>query len=225
MEKISIIDEELSIPRIDENGNVDRHSNSHYSFLEKDGKRISNSYLYIEGVEIPDHYIVAGFTSTQPNIDQDWEYYEGVDKKQLALKYGIICLTRDEHGWILPMQEELVVPYLYDNITNSNLEAVTAYVGEKLTYVDLAKKSPSYGVQLVPAVLDHAVPFCVPYEGFAECSINGIVGYISRAMKPRLSIEGKDLLSEDDVKHLHYGEALDKYIELSGGAKVKKIIK
>ena len=133
-------------------------------------------------------------------------------------------MTRNERDEIVPMAEKLVVPYVYDKISNGNLETVAAYHGkDKLTYVDLAKKSPNYGKQLVPAVLNHAVPFCVPYEGFAECSVDGVVGYIPRAIKPRKSIHGKDLLSEDDVKHLYYGSAIDKYVELSGGVKIKTL--
>ena len=131
------------------------------------------------------------------------------------------------------MGEKIVVPILYDEISENNLKSVTAYANNRLTYIDIDPNSENYGKQLIPVVLEHAVPFSVDYEGFAECSVNGVVGYLPRNCKPRITLKPLDLLTEEQVEHLLpyfessnnalHDSSVNKYCELTGGAKTLKL--
>ena len=104
-----------------------------------------------------------------------------------------------------------------------------------LTYIDINPNSENYGKQLVPAVLEHAVPFSVDYEGFAECSVCGTAGYLPRNCQPRTTLSPLDLLTEEQVEYLLADlesssddlneSAVNKYSELTGNAKTLKITK
>lgn len=131
------------------------------------------------------------------------------------------------------MGEKVVVPLLYDRIVENNLKSVTAYVNNHLTYIDINPNSENYGKQLVPAVLEHAVPFSVDHEEFAECSVCGTVGYLPHNCQPRTTLSPFDLLTEEQVEYLLSDlesssdalkeSAINKYSELTGGAKTLKI--
>lgn len=168
-----------------------------------------------------DHYIVCDVA-----YDGILSYNAEFDNSKLSFKYGIIVLQRDEQNKIIPMQEKIVVPILYDRISTNNENTVTAYLGKYLTYIDVNPNSEHYGKQLVPIVLEHAVPFSVDYEGFAECSVNGVVGYLPRDCKPKDALNPSDLLTEDQVKVLSngtlYSNALTKFEELTGSPKILK---
>lgn len=96
----------------------------------------------------------------------------------------------------------MAIPYLYDRISENNLKTATEYNKGGLIYLDLDISRDSYGKQLVPCILKHAVSFGVTYEGFAECSVNGVVGYLPRNCKFRESIENSDLITENQVLYL-----------------------
>lgn len=184
---------------------------------------ITKDYFYIEHI-FDDHYIVCDA------IYDGLLYYDAeFDNSKLSFKYGIIALQRDDQNKIIPMGEKIVVPILYDKISTNNENTVTAYLNKHLTYIDMNPNSENYGKQLVPVVLEHAVPFSVDYEGFAECSVDGVVGYLPRNCKPKDTLEPSDLLTEDQVKVLFnkslYSNALNKFEELTGNQKVLKMTK
>lgn len=69
------------------------------------------------------------------------------------MKWGIIKICIDDLGNVIPKQEKLIVLFIYDRVNSSNLSKYT------------------YGKQLVPLVLEHAVLFDVKFKDFAECSV------------------------------------------------------
>lgn len=229
-EELTIVNSKFSIPVVDEMGNVDYDTHIHKSYLQdENGKKVSNSYFYIESIG-GDHYIVGDVATSQTGMD----YQDEFDNSKVSFKYGIICLQRDEKGNLIPMSEELVVPLVYDRISENNLDTVTAYANnEHLTYIDIDPKSRNYGKQLVPAILEHAVPFSVEYEGFAECSVSGVTGYLPRNCQPLTKLSPSDLLTEEQVKYLLsyldmdsnplHDSSVEKLSKLSGGAKTLKL--
>ena len=81
----------------------------------------------------------------------------------------------------------------------------------------------------MPVVLEHAVPFSIEYEGFAECSVDGVVGYLPRDCQPRTSLSSLELLTEEQVKcilafleiqnNALQESSFDKYNKLTGKVK------
>lgn len=118
------------------------------------------------------------------------------------LKWGVIKVNRNEQGIIIPGAEIMVIPYIYDRITENNLKTATAYCNGKLTYLDIDRDNENYGQQLVPCVLELAIPFSTKYDNFAECCINGISGYLPRNCKIKKSIAGKELLTNNQTRYL-----------------------
>lgn len=220
---ISFIDEdEKTVYRV-EGSNKDNLTLKYGNKESYKNVPITRDYYNIEHL-FDDHYIVCDVA-----YDGILSYDAEFDNSKLSFKYGIIVLQRDEQNKIIPMQEKIVVPILYDRISTNNENTVTAYLGQYLTYIDVNPNSEHYGKQLVPIVLEHAVPFSVDYEGFAECSVNGVVGYLPRNCKPKDTLKPSDLLTEDQVKVLSnetlYSNALTKFEELTGSPKVFKKIK
>lgn len=87
------------------------------------------------------------------------------------MKWGIIKICIDDLGNVIPKQEKLIVLFIYDRVNSSNLKTATIYYNNKLSYIDLDKSKYTYGKQLVPLVLEHAVLFDVKFKDFAECSV------------------------------------------------------
>lgn len=236
---IKIIDSTKKIPYIDEKGNVSYINGTNkfclaveeFDECEKVLKKLSKDYYSLEpiyGDGLEELYIVCDVISSQI-----LEYEEDFDISKLSFKYGIIAIQRDEKRNIIPMGEKVIVPILYDRITENNLKSVTAYVGDHLTYIDMNPNSENYGKQLVPATLEHAVPFSTEYEGFAECSVNGVVGYLPRNCQPRTKLDSFDLLTKEQVEYLLpylessnnpiHDSSINKYCELSGSVKTLKL--
>lgn len=244
MEKI-IIDSAKKSPRIDENGNISYIDGSNKCCLvvEKmvenkiETKRLTKDYYSMVPIQekgLEDFYIVCDAVCDA--IYDDFSYYtEEFGDSILSFKYGIIALQRDKKGNIIPMGEKVVVPCLYDRIYENNLKSVTAYVNDHLTYIDIDLNSKNYGKQLVPVVLEHAASFSVKYEGFAECSVDGITGYLPRNCQPKTALSPLELLSEEQVEYLLqyfklcnntlHEDSVNKYSELTDNAKVLKLTK
>ena len=221
VEKVS-----LKIPYIDCNGNMDYHNISN-EIIRHDTYSLSKIYYAIKDLG-NDHFAVCNLVNA--SYLDNFDFYNRIydkDNFDIGFKWGIICLRRNVVGKILPLQEKLVVPCIYDKISGNNLNTVTAYSQGKLTYIDLDKDSEFYGQQLVPCVLNHAVPFSTEYEGFAECSINKTTGYIPRNCKPRTNLIEDDLLTKSQMFYLYpylcgkkgyeVGEiTIDRYYNLTG---------
>jgi len=210
MEKIIGIETVTSIttksPYIDSMGNI-----SYKEGIEKycisigqngrenvKGNRLSKEYYYMSEL-FDDHYAVCDVYSNQS--------LEQFDDSRLSFKFGVIALQRDSVGNIIPMGEKVVVPIVYDDMYGSSLGTIIGLVNDHSTYIDINPNSENYGEQLVPAVLDDAYPFSAKYHGFAECSVDGVRGYLPRDCEPRTSLSPSQLLTEEQVQNtLLYSE-------------------
>ena len=204
-QNLEITKAEISTSYINQEGNIDVHYNNHKFFLiDHFGKSVSRYYdgMYDLG---NDHYAVSQITH-ELRYYSDYNYYDIIGNEveivNPKFKWGIIQIQRDKNGNIIPCAEKLVVNYLYDRISGNNLQTATAYVNDKLTYLDLNPDNPHYGSQLVPCILNHAVPFDTQYQGFAECSIDNVTGYLPRINRPIYSITSQNLLTENQVFYL-----------------------
>lgn len=218
------------IPLVDKEGNVNYDTHICKSFLEdENGEKVSGEYYYIGELGDGEHFLVCDVVSSQVGMEYSDEFCEG----DLAFKYGVMSLKKDKAGNVIPMSEKIVVPIIYDRISPNNLKTVTAMNNGHCTYIELDPRSKNYGKQLVPAVLEHAVPFDVEYEGFAECSVNGVTGYLPRGCEPRTKLHSLDLLTKEQVEDLSsfleiedkplHDSAMSKFSNLTGVAKIKKL--
>ncbi len=229
-------EDDLKIVRIDfiatigKDGNAnDKVCTKKVCLKDENGKIVSNYYYDIDLIS-KDTYIVLDVATTQNAI----KYTDEFDEKSFDLKYGVICLQRDENNKVIPMVEQFVVPKLYDRLDLGNSNTLIGYTNNNhLTYIEFDPESKNYGKQIIPAILNHAFPFDIDYKGFAECSVNdGFWGYLPRNFKPKKMLCASELLTEDQVKHLlsgyskgsllHDGEK-NKYMDLTG--KSPKVLK
>ena len=221
MEKdYEIVKEKVSTTQMGPDGNWFYYNENCQCFLKnKDDEIISHMYQCMLDLG-NDHLAVCNIVNDvlypMDGHSADDRYYNilfGEYKiKSPKLKWGIIRLNRDEKGLIIPRAEELVVLYLYDRISENNLKSATAYYADKLTYLDIDRNSLNYGDQLVPCILEHAEPFSVQHNGFAECSINGTVGFLPRNCQAKESIKGVELLTDKQAL------LLSKYFSSNGSS-------
>ncbi len=190
---------------IDSNGNRQYNTEKEAFFLKNtSGDVVSQGYLCMVSLG-DDHYAVCDLIS-ESNLCGYYDEYDIIngDFKTTApkMKWGIIRLSRTKSGNIIPRAEVFVVPYIYDRISSNNSKTATVQFNGKYSYVDLDIERDSYGKQLVPCILEHAVPFDVDIEGFAECSIEEKVGYLPRDTKPCKMLDSSTLLSESQANAL-----------------------
>lgn len=195
--------EKTAVYEIGDDGNVLDQGNFKLHLSKKSIKLTKDYWNIIELSD--DHYIVCDVNVSGCYFFHINEY--SMDELEYLgptfnFKFGVIRLQKDKKGEIIPFAEKTIVPIIYDGITENNEETITAVNNGKLTYIDLNPKSQNYGKQLVPAILEHAVAFSVDYKGFAECSIDGITGYLPRYCNPRKQLKSSDLLTEEQVKLL-----------------------
>lgn len=221
---------ETPVYEVGEDGNVSKRN--HKLHLEKDGIQLTRDYWNI--IELwDDHYVVCDLNASGCYLDDINEYTIESEiaaiEPQIKFQFGVIKLQRNEKGEVVPFTEKTIVPIMYDRISENNEDSLTAYSNGKLTYIDLNPKSSNYGKQIVPAILEHAVPFSVDYDGFAECSVDGITGYLPRNCNPREQLKSSDLLTEEQVQYLLQKDdtldtsSTDKLSKLTGSAKVLKL--
>lgn len=243
-----IVKEKVATTIIGEDGNWHCNVDDYKCFLKNENDEIiSHQYqcmLYLGN----DHFAVC---NVMPDIQYFMDGYSTDDRyygiireeykvHNTKLKWGVIRVNRNEHGSIIPGAERMVIPYLYDRITENNLKTAIAYSNNKVTYLDIDRDSKNYGQQIVPCILDHAEPFSTQYERFAKCSINGKTGYLPRNCKFKDYIESKELLNAIQAwllsKYLNSNdsfildsETISKYFILTGNRlekeNNKKIIK
>lgn len=199
----NIVKESVTTTFINIYGNRHNHTDIKQFFLkDKDDQIISHQYCYMFYLG-DDHFAVCKPVTNLECLDFDYyPHIQGKDKIETKLKWGIIRINRDESGKIIPGGETLIVPYLYDKISSNNSKTATAYHNKKLTYIDIDIQSENYSMQLVPCILEHATPFDIQYKGFAECSINGIVGYLPRNCKPKEILAATELLTPHQAYYL-----------------------
>ena len=203
-----IVNEKVPSTIIGEDGNWHYSTDKYKCFLKNENYEIiSHQYqcmIYLGS----DHFAVCDVMYDvqyfMNKYSADDRYYsiiqEEYEVQNQKLKWGIIRVNRNKQGAIIPGAETIIIPYLYDRISENNLKTATAYNNGKLTYLDIDKDSETYGQQLVPCILEHATPFSTQYDGFAECSINGKTGYLPRNCKIKKHIEGNELLSNNQTE-------------------------
>ena len=206
---------ETPVSVIDDNGNVSESLN-HKLHLEYKGNPITRDYWNIIELD-DDHYIVCDIQVSGCYLEDINEYSLNEVEKYLnpvfKFKNGIIRLKRDKEGNVVPFQERLVVPVVYDRISENNNKTITAYNGDKMTYVDLDPKSSNYGMQLVPAKLTHAEPFDLEHEGFARCGNNNVEGFLPRNNTPIDMRNDKSLFYDFTYKKQGYDRLyFDRYL-------------
>ena len=197
-EKFRIVATDVDIPVMDGNGNVIYKTGiQKHHIINFRGDVVSREYYAIEHLK-DDYYIVVDAASSQISM----LFSDVLNDNRLMYKYGLVCLKRDNENKVIPMEEDIVVPFIYDGIAENNADTITVRVNDKFTYVDLDKESINYGRQLTPAVLDRVVPFGVSYDGYAECELNGVTGFIPRNITPTSEISPAKLLTKEQVEHL-----------------------
>ena len=205
-----IVKEKVASTIIGGDGNWHANTDKHKCFLKNENDEIiSHQYecmLYLGY----DHFAVCNVMyNVKYFVNQysaDDRYYDILHEEYKVnnskLKWGVIRVNRNEQGIIIPGAETMVIPYIYDRISENNEKTATAYSNGKLTYLDIDRDSENYGQQLVPCILERAVPFSTQYDGFAECSINCRTGYLPRNCKAKEYIDGKELLTASQAKYL-----------------------
>ena len=210
MKDFEIVNRRVDSVMIGEDGNWYYDNDGYKCFLINDyNEIISRKYecIFYLGA---DHFAVCNLV---PDVEYLMDSYSSYDKyynivhgeykvSKTELKWGVIRVNRNIKGYIIPNSEVLVIPCIYGRISPSNLMTAIAYNKGKLTYLDLDKDSENYGHQLVPCILEHAVPFSTRYEGFAECGINGNVGFLPRNCRVKELIDGNELLSDSQISFL-----------------------
>lgn len=204
-QNLEIAKEEIQTPYINQEGNIDIHyNNPKFLLIDPFGKRVSRNYDGILDLG-NDHFAVCQITH-ELRYYSDYNYYDIINNEveivNPKFKWGIIQVQRDEEGNVIPHAEKLIVNLLYDRISSNNLQTATAYANGKLTYLELNPDNQHYGSQLVPCILNHAVPFNTQYQGFAECSIDNFTGYLPRTNRPIQYITSQDLLTQNQVFYL-----------------------
>ena len=206
----------IEIPIVDNNGNSLQGNEIYRCFIvNKDGKIVSHDYAGI--FDLGNNYFGVSELVEEikylSNEEFDGIITEPKYKSNFKFKWGLIRLSRDSKGNIKYQKEIFVTPFIYDGLGECNLDTIIACNNDKFTYIDLDINSKNYGKELVPCVLDYIMPFNKAYENFAECSVDGVTGFLPRNVKKTKNLTGLDLLTEGQVlyldKYLNKGEDIN----------------
>lgn len=210
-EKVDIYETLVNVQKVGSDGNVvsvsvdKMYIGVKNKILQHRIEQVSKDYLSLERID--DDIYIFGEISVDPLAVN---YPEQHDNNFSAnIRYGILKLTRDKEGNIIPMNEKIISQAIYDNISQNNEKTVTVCYNGNYTYFDYEK-----GIQLTPVILNHAVPFDVDYEGFAECSTKDKSGYLPRDVIPVTKEQDIKLLDEKQVEILtKYQVEIDTIVE------------
>lgn len=191
---------------------TEKNSPKHQLIVNKKQMSISEDYTFIDELN-DDHYIVG-------RVVGPYNRYNPYASPKL--KYGVIRLTRDDAGNIIPLGEKIIVPFVYDGIksgeSNTVISSIATGHSAQFTYIDLDPTSKNYGKQLLPTNLVSASGFDKDYEGFAKCECDDdVVRYIPRNYEPKTNITSNDLLTKEDVESLVNDAPKQKMKKLTGG--------
>lgn len=204
MSKIQIFNNSFDVPFIKDDGNVEYNNlvKRYYIGYIEDDKifKISKDYYFIDDLG-DNRFIVADAVSDQSSL----EYDSDINDNYLKFRYGVIEMNKEICDGVIPYNEKIVVPLIYNMIYRNNDNTLTVKSDKGLfSYVDMDKSSDNYGKQLLPCILSIAGNFDDNYSFFAECCLNGKYGYISRKMNPLDSFSEDDLLSEEQVRYISF---------------------
>lgn len=210
-EKADIYETLVNVQKVDSDGNVvsvsvdKMYIGVKNKILQNRIEQVSKDYFSLERID-NDIYIF-GEISVDPLAVNYPEQYD--NNFSANIRYGILKLTRDKEGNIIPMKEKIISQAIYDEISQNNDKTVTVTSKGYYAYFDYVK-----GIQLTPVVLKHAVPFNVSYEGFAECSTKDKSGYLPRNVIPVTKEQDIKLLDEKQVEILtKYQVEIDTIVE------------
>lgn len=219
--KTKITTKKVSTKEIDKKNNlVDKKENRSCIVEQQNDTNetiVSKDYLYLE--KIDEFYYIYGILDANPNIINDKN--ESLYKR----KYGILKLNRDAYMRVIPYNEVVIVPALYDEIKKKGSNTLCVTNNNKSTYFDLSKEK-----QLTPIVFDLVSNFDFEYPGFAQCFYNYKAGYLPRSAKPVTDENDINLMDEVEVKALiDYQTDTDmflksnvKYKQLTGKSYIKQ---
>lgn len=200
LEGFEIVQEKVATTFMGDDGNLYLHDRDTKVFLRNENDEIISRQYYYMLYLGDDHFAVCDIIN-DVNYFAGFDYYNIIDGEYEIttpkMKWGIIRVTRDENGKIIPGVEVMVIPCIYDRISESNLKTAIVHNEGNFTYIDIDRIS--YGKQLVPCMLNHATNFD---KGFAECSINDVVRYLPRNCRARESIRHDELLTKKQVLQL-----------------------
>ena len=172
----------------------DNNAAPKYYFADLNGNRISKSYYSIDKLHDGVHYLVS---------ELDFMYTLGLDE-WLSMNGGEgaddITYFRFHYGVVTEINEQIVeiVPVVYKDIweTNSNViftQADDVYKlvvsngqpqiekkDAKIGCINLDSNSKSYGMNIIPPIMDRICDFDLDYIGFAHASIGDYEGYLSK---------------------------------------------
>lgn len=194
-----IVKEKVATTFIGNDGNLHFHKENYRFFLKDEDDEIISHQYYCMIFLGDDHFAICDIIN-DIRFSSDYNYYDIVkgdyEMATPKMKWGVMRLNRNNEGKIIPKGETMIISPMYDRISENNLKTATAFNCGNLTYLDIDRDSSSYGQQLVPCLLSHAGSFDIEYDGFAQCSINGVVRYLPRNCKDKETIEIDDLLTE-----------------------------
>lgn len=208
MNSYKIVRENITQSIINEDGNIIKKEKSMYLLKNEDNEIISNPYYYMFSLG-NDHF---GICNLAVNIEifasyDNYDYYNAITKENYnitdsKLKWGVMRIRRDLEGNIIPKNEEIIIPYLYDKLTANVNDIIPTQYHNKSTYISLDINKNTYGKQLVPCILENATPFGTEFENFAECTINSKKGYLPKNCQVLNKIDENTLLTKEQVIYL-----------------------
>lgn len=182
---------------------------------DEKGKELSGKYIGMIDLG-DDHYAVSIIEShlnylSNPSVETlNNGDYEIIDD----IKWGIMRLTRDKKGRVIPYREVMVTPYIYNHIGPNNSKTATVSKDGFYTYVELDRENFNYGKELVPCVLTKATCFDIKYADFAEYEYNGVTGYLPRIKRGANILSTTELIEETEARELSKMPFRDRRIAL-----------
>lgn len=123
---------------MDNMGNVAESEEKYQHVLvNEEQEEISRRYYYIDELN-DDHYIVSSAVAAIDHNDDEIS-------PRAEFKFGVIRLTRDDNGKVIPFNEKIVVPFIYDGIksgeSNTAIAAINNGKSNRFTYIDIDYKA------------------------------------------------------------------------------------
>lgn len=94
---------------------------------DEDDNIVSHKYYFINALK--NDYFAGCNIKCEVKFPLDYNYYNiikgDIEMADSKIKWGVMRLTRDKEGKIIPEAEVMVVPYIYDRISVNNLQTAT----------------------------------------------------------------------------------------------------
>lgn len=229
MEKTyKLVQEKTNVAVIGKDGNLTSKRQGDKMYLrEKNGEALTSKYECMIHLDHGQHFAVCcpvtkiKYTGNRNKKDM---LAQGEYELKTEIKWGVI----DVYNSMVPGEDNLVFPCVYDSIVPGCSGTAIAYHNGFATYLDIDRSSPNYRRQLTPCVLSRPGLFGAGAPGFAECYIGETPVYLPRNCKPMKTVQSSSLLTYSDVFYLNSyfsghqsseilsDEVKTKYFELTG---------